>query len=290
MKFSGRFHQQVCAHLTFTVIIVFMILQTRRSSSKFHPYLFVRNNCGCCEKKKKKKRKSRLRRQSTTAGSSYIPAVHRSFNEPLKRLAKRLREGKPRHESETTGTVFKLCARLSTLQRLRENSCFAILSLPCRQQIAVIHINPAFTATSKRDRWAHTYTYIRTHAHSHGSIPRLESQFRRHGTILLEFHWPCAPLDPSLGVDREIKGESGHPIMLDNEIIVNRVRKWRLSAAWRGSSRSRNFISTWLFLSLSSPLRKKERKRKRGEGEKSGKGDRGETLSSISGEEGWHCA
>lgn len=35
-----------------------------------------------------------------------------------------------------------------------------------------------------------------------------------------------------------------------------------------------------------SPLRKKERKRKRGEGEKSGKGDRGETLSSISGEEG----
>lgn len=152
MKFSGRFHQQVCAHLTFTVIIVFMILQTRRSSSKFHPYLFVRNNCGCCEKKKKKKRKSRLRRQSTTAGSSYIPAVHRSFNEPLKRLAKRLREGKPRQESETTGTVFKLCARLSTLQRLRENSCFAILSLPCRQQIAVIHINPAFTATSKRDR------------------------------------------------------------------------------------------------------------------------------------------
>lgn len=55
MKFSGRFHQQVCAHLTFTVIIVFMILQTRRSSSKFHPYLFVRNNCGCCEKKKKTK-------------------------------------------------------------------------------------------------------------------------------------------------------------------------------------------------------------------------------------------
>lgn len=44
MKFSGRFHQQVCAHLTFTVIIVFMILQTRRSSSKFHPYLLVRNN------------------------------------------------------------------------------------------------------------------------------------------------------------------------------------------------------------------------------------------------------
>lgn len=161
MKFSGRFHQQVCAHLTFTVIIVFMILQTRRSSSKFHPYLFVRNNCGCCEKKKKKNENHDWDVKSTTAGSSYIPAVHRSFNEPLKRLAKRLREGKPRQESETTGTVFKLCARLSTLQRLRENSCFAILSLPCRQQIAVIHINPAFTATSKRDRWAHTHA--RTH-------------------------------------------------------------------------------------------------------------------------------